>query len=236
MGKSLVLKEMAYSQVSSGIPAGFIALEESSKSVLHNMLAMDMGASQQVFDYLTTEEQHAQLSSAEWADRITFYTDRGREYGPAVLNQIRYLAVAKGVKVVFIDHLSAIFATFKDERKEIDEYLYTIRQLAQELGIAIIAATHLTDPKEGKSHNEGGIPRLTQLRGSSSLSRVPDTIIGVRRNCSSEGEREYTELILLKSRFNGLSLGKSFWLRMVQGRLVEVEKPQTEEDNTNYGF
>jgi twinkle protein len=235
VGKSLVLKNLCYQSLIKGLQVGFIALEESSRSVQDTLLAMSIG---QALHELTPEGRLHARDQAKWFNRITFYTDVGEDLATGVLSQVRYLAKALDTKVIYIDHVSAIFSRMTgDQRVSIDKFMYDLRSLCQELGIVVFAACHLRDPAQGATHNDGGMPTLSQTNGSSSLSRVPDTVLGVQRNVNDSGSRHLTKLFLLKHRFDGMSVGDHVMLVQDKGLLKETNI-FTEDDNdtANSGF
>lgn len=231
VGKSLVLKNLANHSLLKGMCVGFIALEESSKSVLHTLLGMYAGYPLHDMDKAMLDRSRDEV---DWFDNISFYTDVGNDLVTDVFSYIRYMAVAQDAKVIYIDHISAIFSRMTtNQRLEIDTFMYQLRSLAQELGIVVFAACHVRDPDQGRTHNEGAKPALNQLNGSSSLSRVPDTVIGVRRNTEDAASRHISELILLKHRFSSESVGMSVRLKMVDGVLIETNEFIEQEQSTD---
>lgn len=71
-----------------------------------------------------------------------------------------------------------------------------------ELSVDIIAACHLRKSTTGKPHEEGGRVTMDDLKDSSSIKQLADTIIGLERNQQSDDEREtnITKVRVLKNR------------------------------------
>ena len=237
IGKSLVAKQMAYHFLKQGKKVGFIALEETSRSVLEQLLAFDQGVP---VEQLNMNELPTYLDQAEWEDNLTFYTDRGGDLSEVIFPRIRWMRHAQDVDIVFIDHISAIFARFDgNQREQIDKFLYSMQALCKEIDLPIISVVHLRDPQTGSNHSEGAMPRLNELNGSSALSRVPATILGLRREVLNEESKHLTEMYVLKSRHVGMSSGKHITLTMEDGVMVETDeqiKHKEEVDGKDYGF
>src|SRR3546814_8773483 len=77
------------------------------------------------------------------------------------------LAVSKGVKIVYLDNLTALIDT-NNERASVETIVKEISLLAQELGIIIIVVSHLAPP-EGKHHEDGGRVMLQHFKGSRAI-------------------------------------------------------------------
>ena len=221
VGKSFVAKNLAFHYLSQGKKVGFIALEESSRSVLEMLIGFHHGLTQAQVE---NGNVSALLDDCPWADDITFYTDRGEDLAKTLLPRIRYMANGQDCDVIFIDHVSAVFARFDgDQRKQIDEFMYSLQSLCKEVSVPVFAVCHLRDPQTGASHNDGARPQLSELNGSSSLSRVPDTVLGVRRDVNNPNKRHLTELMILKSRFRGMVVGDSIHLAVENVLLQPTE-------------
>ena len=70
----------------------------------------------------------------------------------------------------------------------------------------MLVISHLRRPDTSqKSHEEGGITSLAQLRGSHAISQLSDIVIGLERNQQDEDEsmRNTIKVRVLKNRFSG---------------------------------
>lgn len=125
----------------------------------------------------------------------------------AVLGYIRYMARALECNIIMIDPLSYLIAMMneRDERVAIDKATASLSQLAKELGVHIDINHHLTRPKDGKSHEEGGQVSLAQLRGSNALGQFTSQAVGFERNQQAENEEQktLTRVRIIKNRFVG---------------------------------
>lgn len=237
VGKSFISKHLAFHYLTQGKRVGFLALEETARDVLSFLLGLESGLP---YDSLSLDEEKNYLDNSDWAGNIVFYSDTGENLSDVILPRIRYMMIAESVDVVFIDHITSVFTqTPGDERKFIDKFLTDLQSLCHETGVPVLAVSHLRDPSTGPTHNEGALPKLNQLRGSSMLSRVPASVLGVQRNTESPSEKHLTKLVCLKSRWKGLGVGESVTLTPGANGLLEVvdtEGISDDDDGDSFGF
>ena len=89
-----------------------------------------------------------------------------------------------------------------DSRTALNKLMSRLKNLMVELSVDIIAACHLRKSTTGKPHEEGGRVTMDDLKDSSSIKQLADTIIGLERNQQSDDEREtnITKVRVLKNR------------------------------------
>lgn len=221
VGKSSLLRYLAWDCVNQGRTIGYIPLEESSLAVARSFLGMSNNMSYIEAASLSNERVNELLCDCTWPDNIVLYDHKGRAPGDILFSRIRHMRVANECKIIFIDHLSAVFAHFeKDERKQIDKFMYQLHSLCKELGILVFTATHLTDPKKGKSLEEGGTTSMSLSRGSGSIKQVPDTYWGIERDSLSD-DKHKTRIVSHKQRFNPGATGYCCTLTMEVGGLFK---------------
>jgi twinkle protein len=228
IGKSAVIREIAYHLLMQGENIGMIMLEETVKRTglglmgihanrpLHiDREGIDPGAFRAAYD--------ATLGSG----KVYLYDHFGSTDIDNLLSRVRYLAKALGCKWVFLDHLSIVVSGLGDgdERRMIDNAMTALRTLVQETGIGLILVSHLKRP-EGKGHEDGAQTSLSQLRGSAAIAQLSDMVIGLERN--QQGERpDVTTVRVLKNRFTG-ETGTAGFLGFDRetGRLYETADPE----------
>src|SRR3546814_1805662 len=112
------------------------------------------------------------------------------------------LAVSKGVKIVYLDNLTALIDT-NNERASVETIVKEISLLAQELGIIIIVVSHLATP-EGKPHEEGGRVMLKHFKGSRAIAAWFHYAFGLERNTQHDDPemRKYSTLDRKSTRLN----------------------------------
>lgn len=130
-----------------------------------------------------------------------------------VKTTIRYFAKAYDIKIIYLDHLTALSANEADERRALDGIMADMASLAQQDGLIIHFISHLTTP-EGKSHEEGGRVMEKHFTGSRAIARWAHYMFGLERNKQHEDpvQRQITTLRILKDRFTGRSTGEKLGL------------------------
>ena len=106
-------------------------------------------------------------------------------------------AARKGAHVIFIDYLQLITAAAKDRRLEIDLITRTLKRLAMQHQIAIVALAQLNRGSDGK------VPAMGDLKESSAIEQDADKIILIDRPNKGEGAADPEEeafLIVAKQR------------------------------------
>ena len=126
---------------------------------------------------------------------------------------IRYFAKAYDIKMIYLDHLTALAANEQDERRALDGIMADMASLAQSDGLIIHFVSHLTTP-EGKSHEEGGRVMEKHFTGSRAIARWSAFMFGMERNKQDPDpiKRQTTTFRVLKDRFSGRSTGEKFGL------------------------
>lgn len=206
IGKSAVVREIAYHLLMQGQTVGMIMLEESVKTTSLGLMGLALNKRLHIS---TTDVDHDALKLAFdntlGTGRVYLYDHFGSTQVDHLLSRVRTLAKSYDCKTILLDHLSIVVSSMEenggDERKLIDKTMTLLRTLVQETGISLILVSHLKRP-EGKGHEEGGHTSLNQLRGSHSIAQLSDIVIGLERNQQGENPNE-TVMRVLKNRFSG---------------------------------
>ena len=177
-------------------------------------------------DY-TREEFEARLTSMEEEDRLHMMEHSGAKSWNEIKPIIRYFAKALDIKMIYLDHLTALSANEEDERRALDRILADMASVAQETGIVLHLISHLTTP-EGKSHEEGGRVLEKQFTGSRAIARWGHYLFGLERNKQDADhvKRSTLTVRVLKDRFAGDATGETFALLYDKdtGRLEDVKE------------
>lgn len=168
--------------------------------------------------------------------KVLFYDSFGQTDWDAVKAKVRYMAVAQGIRLIYIDHLTAMADT-GSERESIEQIMKEMAGLANELNIIIHCISHLATP-EGKPHEEGGRVQIRNFKGSRSIGFWSYFMFGLERNqqATDESERQTTTLRVLKDRYTGQATGTTIDLgyEVDTGRIFERDatfsKPTALED------
>lgn len=140
-----------------------------------------------------------------------------------IKERIRYLAHAEGVKIFYLDHLTALATNAEEDEKTALEHITAeVSSLCQELSIWLLYVSHLTTP-EGKSHEEGGRVTIRHFKGSRSIGFWSHFMLGLERNQQAEEEEDrlITIVRILKARLVGTAVGKTVAARYRPNGLLE---------------
>lgn len=224
VGKTTLVRELIYDlAVKKGLPVGVMALEESNKRTMEGLISIHLEQNIVLSRELVGKEKLAQAFDEVAKPNLFLFDHFGSTEIENVLNRIRYMAKALGVKYVVIDHLSILMSGLagNDERKMIDVAMTKLRTLVSELDIAMLLVSHLRRPDGDKGHEDGAVVHLGQLRGSHSIAQLSDAVLGLQRDPEDPTEPRI-ELVVLKNRWSG-DRGSAGLLTYVRetGRLTE---------------
>ena len=174
----------------------------------------------------TQDELVGALDGLEQDERIYLYQHFGVAQWDIIAANIRYLHAAHGVRIFYLDHLTALATGQGDnEREELERIMSEIGSLVQELGIILHFVSHLATP-EGKPHEEGGRVTIRHFKGSRAIGFWSFFMFGLERDqqAADPEEAQRTSPRVLKDRITGQSTGKTFILGYdaKEGRLFEM--------------
>lgn len=196
---------------------------------------------------------HVPQEGANWTDAefqaawdtfphhlVHLYDSFGVNKWEAIKAKMEYLYFAFGVRKFYLDHLTALVAREADENKALGEILSEQSELCKKYGWILHQISHLSRPREGKSHEEGGRVTIGNFRGSSSIGFWAHTMIGLERaqQAEDEDERTTTTLRCLKDRYSGRGVGKTIKLGYDTDSSILFEKPpeDTHEETVAASF
>lgn len=156
--------------------------------------------------------------------KLFFYDSFGATDWSVIRETMRYLAHSEGVRIFYVDHLTALAAAEEDERKALEKIMAELAAIAKELGIIIHLVSHLATP-EGKPHEEGGRVMIRHFKGSRAIGFWCHYMFGLERDQQHEDERlrSVTTFRVLKDRYTGQATGETIYLGYERdtGRLFE---------------
>lgn len=229
-GKSAFLKSWMYYLVNTtDFTMGALYLEENPEETVISLMSLAAGMNlkkNHVWDACTPEELKKHFDACGANRRIELFEPLSNTEPEYVCNKIRYLAVARGCKVIFLDHLTYLVDDSDDPRRTLNKLVKNLHDLCVELGIVVIAACHLRKAQNAaKSHEEGGRVVLDDLKDSSSIKQLSDVVIGLERDSQAEDpmEANTTTLRVLKNRdFGTKGPAAKLYYDGETTRLVEV--------------
>lgn len=187
-------------------------------------------------DGWTQEELEAHVEGLEAADKLFLYDSFGMTDWNVIADTIRFLFHSEGVRLFYVDHLTALAAGEEDERKALETIMAEMAGLVKELGIIIHLVSHLATP-EGKPHEEGGRVMIRHFKGSRAIGFWCMFMFGLERDQQHENPawRSITTFRVLKDRNTGRAAGEVVYLGYDRdtGKLFETQPP---EDENRTGF
>jgi replicative DNA helicase len=122
-----------------------------------------------------------------------------------------------------------------NERLLIDNLMKELRSLVSRTGVHIHIVSQLV--KNGKAFEEGERITMQDLRGSGSLSSVPNTVIALERNRQDPDPvvSNTTTVRVLKNRLTGkCGVAAALYYDRNIGRLEEVEYRESDAGNVSF--
>ena len=201
IGKTaMALSMMQYISVVKKIPCGFFSLEMSYQMIGQRLLSQESRvAGQKLRTGMLSMSDFQKLQDA--AGRIftapLYIVDQPNMMLLDLRALARRLVVERGVKIIFIDYIGLIQtenrnAPVYEAQSEVSK---SLKALARELGIPIVALCQVARDAEG---NE---PNLAQLRGSGSIEQDADVVMFLHRErLKGDEPAQDAKLIVAKQR------------------------------------
>lgn len=211
VGKSAVVREIAYDFMQKDQTVGMLMLEENVERTALSFMGLHLNHPLHLDRGDFTEEQlHEAFTATSGSGHLWLYDHFGSTSAGNLLERVRFLATGCGCDFIILDHISIAVSDAEanadsnlDERKLIDMLMTKLRSLVEELGIGLFVISHLKRPSGDRGHEQGAMTSLSQLRGSHAIAQLSDFVIGLERDQQDEECRNVTTLRVLKNRFSG---------------------------------
>lgn len=185
-----------------GIPCGFFSLEMPYESIGMRLLSQDAKVPMHKIrsGMLKVEDvKKIQDSAGRWFNKPLYVVDTPNMRLLELRAVARRMVSNNGVKIIFIDYIGLI--TTEDKKKEqweqISEISKSLKALARELEIPIVALCQVARDAEGQE------PNLAQLRGSGSIEQDADVVMFLHRDRLKEEVAAQEAKIILAKQRNG---------------------------------
>ena len=132
---------------------------------------------------------------------------------PEVRSKARRLQLEHGLDLIMIDYLSLMTATGKNgsRQEEVSQISRTLKGLALELGVPVIALQQLSRAPTGRANHR---PLLSDIRESGAIEQDADVVMFIHREDYYDPEtpeKNIAELIIAKQRNGSLGTVKLGW-------------------------
>lgn len=194
MGKtSLVLNMTQYIGIEKNMAVAFFSLEMSRESLVQRLLTSEARIDAQlVRKAMLGPEHYSRLARA--AGRITpapiFIDDSAGISLLEMRSRARRLKVDNDIKLIVVDYLQLIRGPNAENRQqEISEISRSLKGLAKELDVPVIALSQLSRAPEQRGA-EGKRPQLSDLRESGAIEQDADLVLFIYRPEVYEGPKD----------------------------------------------
>lgn len=188
MGKTSFALSLAKNlAVDYNIPIAFFSLEMNNVQLVNRLMS-------NTFEIAGSKILNGQLDDDEWSrldrnmDRLAnapIYIDDTPGLSIFELRtKARRLVREKSVKMIMIDYLQLMNANgmkFGNRQEEVSTISRSLKGLAKELDIPIIALSQLNRSVENRKENDSKRPQLSDLRESGAIEQDADMVVFVHR-------------------------------------------------------
>lgn len=203
IGKTAIaLSMMQHIALTEKIPCGFFSLEMPCESIGLRLLSQE--ARIPMYKLRTgmiklEEVKKIQVAAAKWYDSPLYIVDTPNMRLLEIKAMSRRLVVNQGVKIIFIDYLGLITTDNPTAPvyEQVSEISKSLKALARELQIPIVALCQVARSAEGEE------PNLAQLRGSGSIEQDADVVMFLHRDRLKEETAIQEAKIILAKQRNG---------------------------------
>jgi len=205
MGKTALALCLAQKAAKDGLSVGFFSLEMAAEQLVLRILSSESRISHQSI-------RNASISSDEWVDLTgvagklaeykLFIDDAAMQNIMQIRTKARKLKWEHNLQLLVIDYLQLINSAKKHENRhqEVSEISRSLKALAKELSIPIIALSQLSRAVDSRMDKR---PMLSDLRESGAIEQDADMIMFLYRDIVYNAEADdpnLAELIIGKQR------------------------------------
>jgi replicative DNA helicase len=183
MGKtSLILNIARNAAVEQGACVALFSLEMAREPLVLRLLASEAGVNLSTIRlglHSETEEKRVMDATGILSEAAIYIDDSPRLRVAEMRSKVRRLFYEHGVNLVIVDHLGLIDGQIKDRVQEISYISRSLKALARELNIPVIAVSQLSRAAEWRASHR---PQLSDLRDSGSIEQDADVVIFIYRD------------------------------------------------------
>jgi len=213
------------------------SLEMSKEQLVQRFLSMDAGIDQQRLrtGWIEDDEWERIIYAMGTLSEATIWIDDTAGISTMEMrSKARRLQAEHGVDLIIVDYLQLMQSTGangarnKNREQEISEISRSLKGLAREINVPVLALAQLSRAVESRSSK---IPQLSDLRESGSLEQDSDIVMFIYRDdvYNPESERKNIADIIIAKHRNGPVGEVSLFFQASQTRFRDLEvSPPTE--------
>ena len=205
MGKTTLLMNIGENMAASGKKVAFFSAEMTRKQITTRRVCAQ---SRVAYGFFLNQIEPV---GDEW-DRVTrsanvlmrrpFVIDDSSGVTPVeIRGRSQYQKLRNGLDVVIVDYIQFVNAGLgkkqENREQEVARIVRSLKQLARDLDVVVIAAAQLSRAPE---HRSDPTPRLADLRESGSIEQDADTVLFIHREAEEDEFAERTLVIVGKQR------------------------------------
>ena len=206
MGKSALASCIAeHAAIEKKLPVAFFSLEMSKEQLVQRMLCSQAGvdAHKVRTGFLSPSEWPMLTRAASRLSNVPFFIDDTPAISVLELRaKARRLKASHNIQLLVLDYLQLMRSTGRSEsrQQEISEISRSLKALARELQMPIIAISQLSRAVESRQDHR---PQLSDLRESGAIEQDADVVVLLMREeyyLPTEENRGIADIIIAKQR------------------------------------
>ncbi|HLB28328.1 MAG TPA: replicative DNA helicase [Dehalococcoidales bacterium] len=183
MGKtSLALNIARNAAVEQGACVALFSLEMAREPLVLRLLSSESGVNLSHIRlglHTEMEEKRVMDATGILSEAKMYIDDSPRLRIAEMRSKARRLFYEQGVNMIIVDHLGLIDGQMRDRVQEISFISRSLKGLARELNIPVIAISQLSRASEWRSSHK---PQLSDLRDSGSIEQDADVVLFIYRD------------------------------------------------------
>ncbi|MGH7898299.1 MAG: replicative DNA helicase, partial [Candidatus Binatia bacterium] len=184
LGKtSLVLNYARAAAERQNATVAFFSIEMAASQLVQRLIAMESGvdSTRLAFgQHSDAEERKISHALGVLSDLPVYFDDSAMLTVAEMRAKARRLQMEKGLDLVIVDYLQIMHSGMRNENRvqEVSYISRSLKQLARDLDVPVLACSQLSRAAEVRSHNK---PQLSDLRESGSIEQDADVVMFIYR-------------------------------------------------------
>ncbi len=184
MGKtSFALSVAGNAAVKQGACVALFSLEMARESLVFRLLASEADVDSrrvQLGRHTTEEEEKRIMNAIGVLSEAPIYVDDSPQLRVAEMrSKARRLHFERGISLIIVDYMQLMQGEGRDEVEKMGNISRSLKILARELNVPVIAVSQLSRAVEGRTSHK---PQLSDLRGSGSIEQDADVVMFIYRD------------------------------------------------------
>ncbi len=184
MGKtSFALSVAGNAAVKQGACVALFSLEMARESLVFRLLASEADVDSrrvQLGRHTTEEEEKRIMNAIGVLSEAPIYVDDSPQLRVAEMrSKARRLHYERGISLIIVDYMQLMQGEGRDEVEKMGNISRSLKILARELNVPVIAVSQLSRAVEGRTSHK---PQLSDLRGSGSIEQDADVVMFIYRD------------------------------------------------------